>query len=92
MVLFSRFIYVLMLSLDANFCLKCKERGVNDVSLGSGYAYLVEEGHFKSHLAVSSHAIEVRNYQRSIQNLTILSLDEYLWVASEGSRSCEYTV
>ncbi len=48
-----------MLSLDANFRLKCKERGIKDVRLGNGYAYMVEEDQFKSHIAVSSHAIEV---------------------------------
>ncbi len=49
-----------MLSLDANFRLKCKERGVKDVRLGNGYAYIVEEEQFKSHIAASSHTIEVR--------------------------------
>ncbi len=48
-----------MLSLDANFRLKHKERGIKDVNLGDGYAYLVEEGNFKSHIAASSHAVEV---------------------------------
>jgi hypothetical protein len=57
--LLSRFLYVLMLSLDANFRLKSKERGIKDVRLGDGYAYLVEEGKFKSHIAASSHAVEV---------------------------------
>lgn len=65
--LLFRFLYVLMLSLDANFRLKSKERGIKDVQLGSGFAYLVEEGRFKTHLAVSSHAIEVRRYQHTVQ-------------------------
>lgn len=55
-----------MLSLDANFRLKCKERGIKDVRLGSGYSYLVEEEPFISHLAVSSHAVEVRVYHKSV--------------------------
>lgn len=63
-----RFLYVLMLSLDANFRLKCKERGIQDVTLGNRYAYMVEEKQFKLHLAVSSHAVEVRRYHRSIPN------------------------
>ncbi len=63
-----RFLYVLMLSLDANFRLKCKERGIKDVQLGGGYAYLVEEDRFKTHLAASYHAIEVRMYPNSVQN------------------------
>lgn len=50
-----------MLSLDAKFRLKCKERGIKDVRLGNGYAYLVEEDQFRSHIASSSHAIEVRS-------------------------------
>ncbi len=49
-----------MLSLDANFRLKRKERGIKDVRLGNGYAYLVEEDRFKSHISNSSHAVEVR--------------------------------
>ncbi len=49
-----------MLSLDANFRLKCKDRGIKDVRLGNGYAYLVEEERFKSHIAITSHAVEVR--------------------------------
>ncbi len=56
---------MLMLSLDANFRLKSKERGIQDVTLGSGYAYLVEGERFKSHLALSSHAVEVRRHQNS---------------------------
>ncbi len=48
-----------MLSLDANFRLKCKERGIKDVRLGNGYAYVVEQEQFKSHIDVSSHAVEV---------------------------------
>ena len=56
-----------MLSLDANFRLKSKERGIKDVRLGDGYAYLVEEERFKSHIAVSSHAEEVRWYHIPLQ-------------------------
>lgn len=63
-----RFLYVLMLSLDANFRLKCKEQGIKDVQLGGGYAYLVEEDRFKTHVAASSHAIEVHMYPNSVQN------------------------
>lgn len=48
-----------MLSLDANFRLKRKERGIKDVNLGDGYAYLVEDKKFKSHIAASSYAVEV---------------------------------
>jgi hypothetical protein len=58
---------MLTLSLDANFRLKCKERGIKDVSLGSGYSYMVEDERFKSHLATSSHAVEVRSHQNSVQ-------------------------
>ncbi len=57
-----------MLSLDANFRLKCKERGIKDVELGSGYAYMVEEKNFKSHLAVTTHAVEVRTYHKYVSN------------------------
>lgn len=57
-----------MLSLDANFRLKCKDRGINDVRLGDGYAYLVKEEQFKTHIAASSHAVEVGRFHRPVQN------------------------
>lgn len=58
---------MLMLSLDANFRLKSKERGIKDVRLGDGFAYLVEEERFKRHIAVSSHAVEVSWYHKPVQ-------------------------
>ncbi len=56
-----------MLSLDANFRLKCKERGIKDVRLGNGFAYMVEEERFRSHIAVSSHAVEVSWHYKPVQ-------------------------
>ncbi len=60
-----------MLSLDANFRLKCKERGIKDVRLGNGYAYMVEEENFQSHIAMSSHAVKVGLYLKLVQKSDI---------------------
>ena len=38
--------------MDANFCLKLKDRGVDDVYLSSGWAYMVEDSKFKQFLDV----------------------------------------
>jgi hypothetical protein len=47
-----RFLYMLLLALDANFRLKNRLRANEhqDVSLGSGMGYFVEEAGFKEHL------------------------------------------
>ncbi len=38
----SRYLYQLALAVDANFCLKRKERGIQDKSLSDGLAYVVQ--------------------------------------------------
>ncbi len=81
-----------MLSLDANFRLKSKERGVKDIHLGSGYAYLVEDGPFKRDLAASSHTVEVRWYHKSIHISDQYLADEYLRFESQSGRPCKLTL
>jgi hypothetical protein len=45
-----RWLYALILAMDANFKLKCKDRGINDVELAPGWAYFVEQNRYMAHL------------------------------------------
>lgn len=47
----SRFLYILYLSVDANFKLKGKERSLKDVELMPGWGAYVPEAEFKAHIA-----------------------------------------
>ncbi|KAL0948674.1 hypothetical protein HGRIS_010475, partial [Hohenbuehelia grisea] len=47
----TRWIYALLLALDANFKLKSKTRGIKDVELGPGWSYFVAEEPYQKHLA-----------------------------------------
>ena len=47
----SRFIYILYITVDANFKLKEKARGLKDVELMPGWAYFVWEDEFQVHIA-----------------------------------------
>jgi hypothetical protein len=50
----------LILTVDANFRLKCKDRGnKTDISLGDGWAYWVPQPEYKEYLRKHSHQIEV---------------------------------
>ncbi|KAH8089855.1 hypothetical protein BXZ70DRAFT_909950 [Cristinia sonorae] len=44
-------LYFLSLMVDANFRLRCKDRGLDDVELGSGWAFFVEENAYLHHVA-----------------------------------------
>ncbi|TDL13597.1 hypothetical protein BD410DRAFT_735152, partial [Rickenella mellea] len=49
-------IYTLMVSVDANFRLKLKDRGIKDPELGSGWAYFVEKNKYQEVLDVTPDA------------------------------------
>jgi hypothetical protein len=49
--LLNRFLYTLFLAVDANFKLKCKDRGIHDPELAPGWASFVEEGRYQEHIA-----------------------------------------
>lgn len=53
-------LYTLFLMLDANFRAKCKARGLDDLELGSGWSYFVEETAYQAHLAKYGEQTEVR--------------------------------
>jgi hypothetical protein len=48
--LLYRFLYTLFLAVDANFKLKGKDRGINDLELAPGWASFVEEGRYQEHI------------------------------------------
>jgi hypothetical protein len=47
----SRFLYSLTLAIDANFRLKNRFSSGSDTSLGSGWAYFVENKRYKEYIA-----------------------------------------
>ena len=52
----------MFLMIDANFRLRCKERGLNDMELGSGWAFYVEESRYLAHVAKFASQKEVRHH------------------------------
>ncbi|KAH9885590.1 hypothetical protein C8Q73DRAFT_659447, partial [Cubamyces lactineus] len=46
----QRWLYTQYLMLDANFRVKCKDRGFDDVELGNGQSYFVEEAPYRAHV------------------------------------------
>jgi len=46
-----RWLYTLFLAFDANFRLSLKDKGFNDIELGPGWAYQVEETQYQNHVA-----------------------------------------
>ncbi|THH18836.1 hypothetical protein EUX98_g8889 [Antrodiella citrinella] len=45
-----RWLYTLFLMVDANFKLKLKDRGIQDIELAPGWAYYVNESKFQAHI------------------------------------------
>ena len=55
-----RWLYRLILTIDANFRLKCKDKNnKNDVSLGDGWGHWVPQGEYTEYLSKHSHHTEV---------------------------------
>jgi hypothetical protein len=55
-----RWLYRLILTIDANFCLKCKDKNnKNDMSLGDGWGHWVLQGEYTESLREHSHHTEV---------------------------------
>ena len=54
------FLYTLMLSMDANFRLKLKDRHIDDDKrLGKGLSYYVDESRYDDVISRSNHVVEV---------------------------------
>lgn len=54
-----RWLYTLFLMIDGNFRVKCKDRGLNDIELGNGQSYFVEDSPYKAHIAKCGDQVEV---------------------------------
>ena len=63
---YHRFLYALTLSIDANFRLKLKDRGIKDVRLGLGRAYCVDEDKFEQYIKGRTFTTEVRGTRAAI--------------------------
>jgi hypothetical protein len=49
--MFCRFLYILYISVDANFKLKGKDRGLDDVELMPGWGPFVEESAYETFIS-----------------------------------------
>ena len=49
--MFSRWLYTSFIAVDANFRLKLKRRGINDLEFGSGSSYFVENKGYIQHVS-----------------------------------------
>lgn len=65
----SRWLYTLFLMMDANFRARCKDRGFDDISLASGWAYYVEESRYHEHLKARSGDKQDVCYSLSVMEL-----------------------
>ncbi|KAF4588993.1 hypothetical protein EYR40_010549 [Pleurotus pulmonarius] len=55
----SSWLYTLFLAIDANFKLKSKSRGLEDVELDPGWSYFVNDARYKAHLLKHSDQPEI---------------------------------
>lgn len=60
-----RFLYILYISVDANFKLKGKERNLKDIELMPGWGAYVPDADFKEHIANNADEPEVCTCQSS---------------------------
>jgi hypothetical protein len=63
-----RFLYQLYVAIDANFKLKAKNRGTKAVMLSDGYAYIVQDADYASHLSKSMDDM------KEVQSMLVLFL------------------
>jgi hypothetical protein len=47
---YYRWLYTLFIAVDANFRMGLKDRGISDLQLAPGWAYLVEEQKYQNHI------------------------------------------
>ncbi|THH17670.1 hypothetical protein EUX98_g9084 [Antrodiella citrinella] len=66
-------IYFMFLMVDANFRLRCKDRGIDDMELGSGWAFFVEETKYVKHIAEHANAQGQDESTCSAEHKAILS-------------------
>ncbi|TFY54862.1 hypothetical protein EVG20_g9538 [Dentipellis fragilis] len=58
--MYIRFLYALLLAIDANFKLKLKSHGYLDLELAPGWSYFVPEGRYQKHLASNEDEEEMK--------------------------------
>src|SRR5688572_24193982 len=58
---YIRFLYTLYLAVDANFKLKGKDRGIEDIELEPGWGAFVNENHYQQHISNFVQQPEVRS-------------------------------
>lgn len=56
---YNRFLYTLMLAIDANFKLKMKDRGARNTYMGDGWAFFVSQPAYAEHLKNNTDITEV---------------------------------
>ncbi|KAI0060273.1 hypothetical protein BV25DRAFT_1871286 [Artomyces pyxidatus] len=57
--------YAIMLAVDANFKLKLKNRGLDDVQLALGWSYFVEEEPYQAHIEAHKDEVEMKHCDSS---------------------------
>ena len=58
----SPLLNTLFVMLDGNFCMKCKDRNLNDPSLGPGLSYFIDEKPYKEYLEKCGNQKEVSDF------------------------------
>ena len=53
--------------IDGNFRVKFKDRGLNDIELGDGQSYFVEDAPYKEHIAKCGDQVEVSTNMRGYE-------------------------
>ena len=76
--MFQRFLYTIFLAIDANFKLKCKERGFEDLELGSGWGVFVNESLYQLHLEGHISEPEVRWASSVNKPMTMALVDQHM--------------
>ena len=70
LTLVPRWMYSLILTIDANFQLKLKSKGyVGEPALGDGWAYWVESEPYKHHMKMYGHQAEVCTFLKICSSL-----------------------
>ena len=57
-----RWLYILIITIDANFRMKLKEKGIlNDPALGDGWAHWTRSQPYRAYVAKYGHQVEVNH-------------------------------
>ncbi|KZV60023.1 hypothetical protein PENSPDRAFT_552578, partial [Peniophora sp. CONT] len=56
----ERFLYQLLIAIDANFKLKMKDKGAKNIELGDGWSFFVEDAPYTRHIETNSDMTEMK--------------------------------